>query len=63
MKIRAVMRYTYGEKLAYVVNKDQERAITKLTGKKTLTPEIVAGLRELGHEVEVIDPYTMEGLE
>ena len=59
-KIRAVVREVYGNKLAYLTDKDQERAILKLTGKKTLTPDVTEALRELGAEVEIIDPYTMK---
>lgn len=58
-KIKGVVRDVYGRKLAYCLDKDQEKAIIKLTGKKTLTTETVQALRTLDVEVEIIDPYTM----
>lgn len=60
MTIRAVKRDVYGVRRVYCLNKDHERAIELMTGKKTLSPEIVRGLELLGLQVEVIDPYAME---
>lgn len=58
-KIKGVVREVYGNRMAYCIDKEQEKQIIKLTGKKTLVPETVQALRALGVEVEIIDPYTM----
>jgi len=60
MKVTGIVREVYGNRWVYLKEKTQENAIIKLTGKKTLSATMIAGLKELGVEVEVINPY-LEG--
>lgn len=60
MKIRAIKRDKYGTMRTYCLNGNQGEAISILTGHKTLTNNTIKGLRMLGAEVEVIDPYAMQ---
>lgn len=60
MQIKAVMRDTFGTMRTYCMNPEQAEALQVITGQKTLTKNTIKGLRMLGVEVEVINPYIME---
>ena len=57
MKVTGIVREVYGNRWVYLKEKTQENAIIKLTGKKTLSDNMISGLRELGLEVDIINPY------
>ena len=51
MNITINIRSVYGSELAYVVDPDQQRAIQRLTGRKTLNGSDIAALEQLGHTI------------
>jgi hypothetical protein len=57
MRIEYFRKQNYGVTMFYVLDKKLASVVQKLTGKKTLTFDIVNALKELGHEVvEVLPP-------
>ena len=66
MKIRYFVKQVFGNSLMYVLRPSQADAISKISGKQTLTRETMQGLITLGLQFEqVLDPagamYHMEG--
>ena len=66
MKIRYFVQQVFGNSLMYVLRPSQADAISKISGKQTLTRETMQGLITLGLQFEqVLDPadamYHMEG--
>ena len=51
MNIQVSIRSVYGTQLTYVVDPDQQRAIQRLTGRKTLNESDIASLEQLGHTI------------
>jgi len=61
MILEVVKKRNYGKFLLYVYNSPEvAKAITHLTGRKTLTEDDVKALSVLGLELKIIDPYIME---
>ena len=65
MKIRYFVKQVFGNSLMYVLRPSQAEAISKISGKQTLTQETMQGLAALGLQFEqVLDPadamYHME---
>lgn len=65
MKIRYFVKQVFGNSLMYVLRPAQAEAISKISGKQTLTQETMQGLAALGLQFEqVLDPadamYHME---
>lgn len=47
-------REVYGNELYYVVDKDQAKALSVLTGQKTITDRNIGALKQLGYEIHYI---------
>jgi len=47
-------REVYGNELYYVVDKDQAKALSVLTGQKTITDRNVGALKQLGYEIHYL---------
>ena len=57
MKIRYFVKQVFGNSLMYVLRPAQAEAISKISGKQTLTQETMQGLAALGLQFEqVLDP-------
>ncbi len=55
MQITVSIKHVYGNELIYPVS-DNAKQFAELTGKKTLSREALAIIKELGYEVEVQAP-------
>lgn len=60
MIIKAVKRDVWGTIRTYCTNKEQAKALQVITGQKTLTENTIRGLRMLGVQVDIFDPYQIE---
>lgn len=47
-------REVYGNELFYVVDSDQARAISVLTGQKTVTERNIGALKQLGYTITYV---------
>ena len=47
-------REVYGNELCYVVDKDQAKAISILTGQKTVTGRNIGALKQLGYTITYV---------
>jgi hypothetical protein len=56
MNIEIEIKNIYGNELKYVVNSEQARSLSKLTGRKTLTDLDIRALKELGFTFSVYIP-------
>lgn len=48
MEIKIYCKDVYGKSCAYVADKEQAEAIKLITGQRTLTGNVMAGLEQLG---------------
>ena len=54
--IQIEIKNIYGNELKYVVDGEQARSLSKLTGRKTLTDLDIRALKELGFTFSVLTP-------
>lgn len=54
-KIQVNIKNVYGQDLIYPAC-ETAKNLTKLTGKKTLTPDAISIIKTMGFEIEVVSP-------
>lgn len=63
MNIKFYTKSVYGKETAYAAEERDAKAIQKISGQKTLTPNVIKGLKELGFSFEhVFAPVSQSGL-
>ena len=63
MNIKYYIKNVYGNETLYVAEERDAKAIQKISGQKTLTPNVIKGLKELGFSFEqVFAPVVSKGI-
>lgn len=57
--IKAVVQAKYGSKRIYFAKKEHREIWENMTKKKTISMVEVKGLRQLGLDIDVVDPLDM----